>query len=664
MRTPQEDNEIASLVQSILVNTKNNSKRMAEVVAVAEKYARAQLVVSQLGIRLANVIRQVAANQGHLDIEKGLLNVAGVFFEMERSREDWELLPEMRSLLEETEIASLTQSILVNMKNNSKRMAEVVAAAEKYARAQLIVSQLGFKLANLIRQVAANQSHVDIEKGLLNVAGVVFEMERSKEDWARTTLSSFVVQVKDLVNAEREQLPEFARQLQKQKRKAEHKVHKAEEAARVATGKKKPEVLQEALFGVSSAMTEAQNLSFDQLRLAVLVERKKYCGFVGAFTESFRALDSNCDITLAQVRACTMSLEQLCKTVNKVPDDMEKFVTQRKRTLLNIRDHAEVWRTVAHDEGITLEDLSDPERARRALVTVENAAIRRCVIPPWSVEALAKSLSPNGYCPTESSESSMLSSEESQRDSHLGPRTLTDSLGAITPEYAALEIPQTPLPKLSEGEGEVQEVSSPKGISEAPAAHAHEEGADRGENQSLATRHKVCLKCRKPGHTLAECTENAGDVSVCYNCGDPTHSLKDCPVPRTGSLKFVKCFVCGEVGHLSSACEKNPKGIYPKGGCCRMCGSVYHLKADCPVKNKGAAAAPCGLLRTREQQKTMSADADDTYEAPDEAEERRSQPAAAEGFKRPAPAGAGSDASAGAGVAPAQKRQRKVVLFK
>eukprot|EP00727_Mastigamoeba_balamuthi_P009882 m51a1_g5516 hypothetical protein (319) ;mRNA; r:405179-406540 len=318
------------------------------------------------------------------------------------------------------------------MKNNSKRIAEVVAAAEQYSRALL---KLGFKVSNLVRQVAANQSHIDIEQGLLNVAGVVFEMERSKVDW-----------VKDLLNAEKEQLPEFARQLQKQRREAELKVHKAEEVARVAASKKS-EALKDALCKVNSAMTEAQNLSLDQLRLAVLVERKKYCSFVGAFTESFRALDANCDITLVQVRSVTSWLEQLSKTVNRLPENIEKKMTPRKRTLLSIKDHAEVWRTVAHDEGITLEDLRDPGRARRALVTVENVAIRRSVIPPWSVEALAKSLSPR-FCQTESSESSLQESE-SQRDSHLGPRTLTDSLGATTPQYTAAEIPQAPQPKFA-----------------------------------------------------------------------------------------------------------------------------------------------------------------------------------------------------------------------
>ena len=55
-------------------------------------------------------------------------------------------------------------------------------------------------------------------------------------------------------------------------------------------------------------------------------------------------------------------------------------------------------------------------------------------------------------------------------------------------------------------------------------------------------------------------------TGICFKCGSASHTSKKCKakVPE-GQYPYAKCFICQEVGHLSSACPDNPKGLYPHG---------------------------------------------------------------------------------------------------
>lgn len=99
----------------------------------------------------------------------------------------------------------------------------------------------------------------------------------------------------------------------------------------------------------------------------------------------------------------------------------------------------------------------------------------------------------------------------------------------------------------------------------------------------------VCYNCRKPGHNMSRCPDmkaerGKGNNNICFKCGSKDHRLSQCPDKSSASLPFARCFICNEIGHLSSACEKNEKGLYPNGGGCRFCGSKTHFISDCDVK--------------------------------------------------------------------------------
>ncbi|KAL8203685.1 UNVERIFIED_CONTAM: Zinc finger CCHC domain-containing protein 9 [Gekko kuhli] len=111
----------------------------------------------------------------------------------------------------------------------------------------------------------------------------------------------------------------------------------------------------------------------------------------------------------------------------------------------------------------------------------------------------------------------------------------------------------------------------------------------RLKRQDIKKNSMVCFHCRKPGHGVADCpaaldSQDMG-TGICYRCGSTEHEIKKCKVkldPALGEFPYAKCFICGEMGHLSRSCPDNPKGLYAEGGSCRICGSVEHFKKDCP----------------------------------------------------------------------------------
>ncbi|XP_021136945.2 zinc finger CCHC domain-containing protein 9 [Columba livia] len=113
----------------------------------------------------------------------------------------------------------------------------------------------------------------------------------------------------------------------------------------------------------------------------------------------------------------------------------------------------------------------------------------------------------------------------------------------------------------------------------------------RLRRQEMKKNAMVCFHCREPGHGVADCpavleSQDMG-TGICYRCGSTEHDISKCKAkvdPAVGPFPYAKCFICGEMGHLSRSCPDNPKGLYAEGGSCRLCGSVEHFRKDCPEK--------------------------------------------------------------------------------
>ncbi|OXB82633.1 UNVERIFIED_CONTAM: hypothetical protein H355_003928 [Colinus virginianus] len=138
----------------------------------------------------------------------------------------------------------------------------------------------------------------------------------------------------------------------------------------------------------------------------------------------------------------------------------------------------------------------------------------------------------------------------------------------------------------------VKQAGSGRGEEEEEAVALRKERRREGRRlrrQEARKNAMVCFHCREPGHGVADCpavleSQDMG-TGICYRCGSTEHDIGKCKAkidPAVGAFPYAKCFICGEMGHLSRSCPDNPKGLYAEGGCCRLCGSVEHYRKDCP----------------------------------------------------------------------------------
>ncbi|KAL5463337.1 hypothetical protein EMCRGX_G032229 [Ephydatia muelleri] len=141
---------------------------------------------------------------------------------------------------------------------------------------------------------------------------------------------------------------------------------------------------------------------------------------------------------------------------------------------------------------------------------------------------------------------------------------------------------------------------------------------DPTKSKHATAKKKRCRFCRKVGHVMEKCREWTDKSKICYKCGSGEHNVSDCKttVPP-GHYPFAKCFICGEIGHLSRTCSQNPRGLYPEGGGCWHCGSVEHLRTNCPQHLKQLQNAPSpAVIQARSSTVMQSADAEDSISVP------------------------------------------------
>lgn len=102
----------------------------------------------------------------------------------------------------------------------------------------------------------------------------------------------------------------------------------------------------------------------------------------------------------------------------------------------------------------------------------------------------------------------------------------------------------------------------------------------RGHPAFRCTR-ELCFRCMKEGHQSRDCTNPKVFIKCCFWCGSSQHAHTECQA-KGGSVDLtgIRCYVCGERGHLNCAISSAaPTTINTVS--CSNCGLTGHSAQAC-----------------------------------------------------------------------------------
>lgn len=105
----------------------------------------------------------------------------------------------------------------------------------------------------------------------------------------------------------------------------------------------------------------------------------------------------------------------------------------------------------------------------------------------------------------------------------------------------------------------------------------------RGHPAFRCTR-ELCFRCMKEGHQSRDCpSEKKTFVKCCFWCGSSQHAHTECMNSgASADLSDVRCYVCGERGHLNCATASSAAvSTVVTAVSCANCGLAGHDDTDC-----------------------------------------------------------------------------------
>jgi len=231
----------------------------------------------------------------------------------------------------------ITFKTIERLRGAAPLVQEVIKAATSYQKSCLKVSESGKQLADATFRLGQFVQG-DLGDGILKIAEAHRSVENKRDALCRSLQEDLINVLQRNLKPEEVELNQFESEYKKMRSKYKEAITKLEGNCK-KLGKKGPDALQQAITALNDKIKEFETQKGEKLRNVLLLERKKYCTFVGCWV----AVVSQ-EIDLHVNEGNRLQQEQngwknLASSVSQIPQQVEEVIskTSQERTFVQIQ---------------------------------------------------------------------------------------------------------------------------------------------------------------------------------------------------------------------------------------------------------------------------------------------------------------------------------------
>lgn len=232
----------------------------------------------------------------------------------------------------------LTNRTVENLKASKSLFEDFVRSARVYQKTCTQMADASRGLSDSLTRVSQGCTG-DIGQALMQLAEAQRMLHVKQEALNKAVAMELVNSVLSRIKPEEMELKQFQDSSAKSLKSCKANISKLTAASKGA-GKKGGGQLQNSIQALNDAIKDEENLKSDILRNVLLLERKKYCGFLGSWIP---VVAGQLDLSgeTERMRAAVESWKRTAQSYQSLPQDLDTMLTaQTERTFVKIQESA------------------------------------------------------------------------------------------------------------------------------------------------------------------------------------------------------------------------------------------------------------------------------------------------------------------------------------